>query len=285
MALNPTHKEVKVAVVQMVSSHHFEQNLLRVEPLIREAASHDVVAVFLPENFLLFANTNPRGFAELQQNTARGFLARLAAELKCWIFAGTLPMSHTRSGKPVKNGRVRAASLVFDDGGVEVARYDKIHMFDVDVKDNQKHYRESDVFEAGDSLDYIQTPFGCFGLTVCYDIRFPEVYQRLRDEGVQCYTIPSAFTKITGLVHFEILMRARAIENACFTISACQGGLHDSGRETYGNSMIVNPWGEILCRASTGEDIIYAEIDYQFLNEIRRNMPTHLQRKLSFLSN
>ena len=284
MALNSIHKEVKVAVVQMVSSQHFEQNLLGVEPLIREAASNDVVAVFLPENFFLFANENPRGFAELQQNNARDFLSRLAAELKCWIFAGTLPMSYTRDGEPVKNGRVRAASLVFSDEGIEVARYDKIHMFDVDVKDNQKRYRESDVFEAGDSLDYIQTPFGCFGLTVCYDIRFPEVYQRLRDKGVQCYTIPSAFTKVTGEAHFEILMRARAVENACFTIAACQGGVHDSGRETYGNSMIVNPWGEILCRASTGEEIIYSEIDYQVLNETRKNMPTHLQRKLSPIS-
>ncbi|MFT7688778.1 MAG: putative amidohydrolase [Candidatus Azotimanducaceae bacterium] len=285
MALNPFSGLVSVGVVQMVSSQFFEKNLIAADSFIREAAGNNVKAVFLPENFLLFANPNPREFAEAEQVNAKIFLSNLAAELKCWIFAGTLPMSYTSGGKSVLEPRVRAASLVFNDEGLEVARYDKIHMFDVDVADKQKRYRESDIFEAGDSLETVQTPFGRFGLTVCYDIRFPEVYQRLRDKDVQCFAIPSAFTKITGEAHFEVLMRARAVENFCFTIAACQGGTHDSGRETYGNSMVVNPWGETLCRASKGESIIYANLDYQMLEDARRNMPTHLQRKIGFDEN
>jgi predicted amidohydrolase len=285
MALNPFSGLVSVGVVQMVSSQFFEKNLIAADSFIREAAGNNVKAVFLPENFLLFANPNPREFAEAEQVNAKIFLSNLAAELKCWIFAGTLPMSYTSGGKSVLEPRVRAASLVFNDEGLEVARYDKIHMFDVDVAYKQKRYRESDIFEAGDSLETVQTPFGRFGLTVCYDIRFPEVYQRLRDKDVQCFAIPSAFTKITGEAHFEVLMRARAVENFCFTIAACQGGTHDSGRETYGNSMVVNPWGETLCRASKGESIIYANLDYQMLEDARRNMPTHLQRKIGFDEN
>jgi len=282
MALNPVTEVVKLGVIQMVSSQLFEKNLSAVEPLIREAAGNKVKAVFLPENFLLFANPNPRAFAEAEQAAAKRYLSNLAAELKCWIFAGTLPLSYDGDGHTILHSRVRAASLVFNDEGKEVARYDKIHMFDVEVADKQKRYRESDTFEAGKSLESIKTAFGHFGLTVCYDLRFPEVYQRLRNRGVECFTVPSAFTKPTGEAHFEILMRARAVENFCFAIAACQGGTHDSGRETYGNSMIVDPWGEILCRATTGECILYAELNYQMLEESRRKMPTHLQRKKDF---
>ncbi|MBL4681215.1 MAG: carbon-nitrogen hydrolase family protein [Pseudomonadales bacterium] len=273
---------VKIAAVQMLSSLSFDTNLKAADKLIRDAAEENVRAIFLPENFLIFANDNPRDFAESQSGQAISFVSDLAAELDCWIFAGTIPLATNLKGKSIGDNRVRAASLVFDQNGIQVARYDKIHMFDVDVADNQKQYRESNTFESGRNIVDVKTPFGNFGLSVCYDIRFPEVYRRLRDSEVRSFVIPSAFTRLTGKAHFEVLMRARAIEHFCFTIAACQGGRHDSGRETYGNSMIVSPWGEILSRAGEGEAVIFAALDYSEQDEVRKRMPVHLQRK-SFL--
>lgn len=283
MALNADQDKqalVKIAVVQMVSSFDFDINLKRADSLIREAAGNRVRAIFLPENFLIFANRNPRDFAESQSGEAISFVSNLAAELDCWIFAGTVPLATTTEGSNVEGNRVRAASLVFDQSGTQVGRYDKIHMFDVDVADNQKQYRESNAFESGTDIVDVKTPFGNFGLSVCYDIRFPEIYRQLRETEVRSFVIPSAFTCLTGEAHFEVLMRARAIEHFCFTIAACQGGHHDSGRDTYGNSMIVSPWGELLNRSGEGEAVICAELDYSEQDDIRKRMPVHSQRKI-----
>ena len=155
-----------------------------------------------------------------------------------------------------------------------------MHMFDVDVEDNQKHYMESDTFEPGKRLVCFGSPIGRVGLSVCYDIRFPELYRRLFADGALSMAIPSAFTRVTGAAHFEVLMRARAIENFAFTIAACQGGVHDSGRQTWGNSMVVGPWGDVLCRAGEGEDVVYARLDFEAQAQIRRDMPVDQQRRL-----
>ena len=273
----------KIALVQMVSSQEIDESLRRAKVLIRQAAATEAQAIFLPENFAALGNSTPKtiGKSEVSINgTIRHFVRQIANETSCWIFAGTLPISTRPDGTTIEDGRVRAASIVVDDKGQEVARYDKMHMFDVVVEDNQKRYVESETFEPGDHLQTVETPFGLFGLTVCYDIRFPEVYRELNRQGVRNLCIPSAFTTTTGAAHFEVLMRARAIENFCFTIAACQGGDHDSGRKTFGNSMVVSPWGEVIARAEMGEDVITVELDYEMQDQIRRDMPVHLQRRL-----
>ena len=273
----------RVALVQLVSSTSVEGNLRRVDSLVREAAGANVDAIFLPENFAALANPEPRSIGDAEAagtGPVRALVSSLAADLGCWIFAGTLPLSLRPDGTPVPGRRVRAASLVFDSTGAEVARYDKIHMFDVDVADNHKHYMESETFEPGSDVVCCDAPIGRVGLTVCYDIRFPELYRRLFAEGALSMTVPSAFTRVTGAAHFEVLMRARAVENFSFTIAACQGGVHDSGRETYGNSMVVGPWGDVLCRATTdGEAVVVAELDLTEQSRIRRDMPVDRQRR------
>ncbi len=285
--MNQSHRLVirktRIALVQMVSSQEIEKNLRRATVLIEQAAAEQVQAIFLPENFAALASPSPEtiGKAEASGNgPVQRFLQQISAQTNCWIFAGTVPVAARPDGTSIADGRIRAASMVFDNNGRLVARYDKIHMFDVVVEDNQKRYVESETFEPGNQLQTVETPFGLFGLTVCYDIRFPEVYRELHKQGVRSLCIPSAFTTTTGAAHFEVLMRARAIENFCFTIAACQGGDHDSGRKTYGNSMVVSPWGEVLARAGMGEEVITAELDYEMQDQIRRDMPVHLQRRL-----
>ena len=273
----------KIALVQMVSSQHVQTNLRRAEALIKQAASEDVAAIFLPENFAALGNPSPAkiGLAEIGINgPIREFIHGISREIGCWLFAGTIPLAIRPDGKPTAGDRMRAASIVVNDHGEEVARYDKIHMFDVVVDDSQRNYVESETYEHGDHLQTVDTPFGSFGLSVCYDIRFPEVYRELHARGVQNLVIPSAFTTVTGAAHFEVLMRARAIENFCFTIAACQGGDHDSGRRTFGNSMVVSPWGEVLAKAKPGEDVVTVELDYELQDKIRRDMPVNLQKRL-----
>ncbi|MBQ76643.1 MAG: hypothetical protein CMQ20_16680 [Gammaproteobacteria bacterium] len=274
----------RIAALQMVSRMDVQANLATVTQMVLKAAGNNVQAIFLPENFAALANADPRRIGLGEENSSgpiRNCLSGLARETGCWIFAGTMPVSIRPDGSPVETPRVRAASFVYDEGGQEVGRYDKMHMFDVDVADNHRHYIESETFEAGTEIFCTDSAIGQIGLSVCYDIRFPELYRKLFSLGARSFAIPSAFTEVTGKAHFEILMRSRAIENFCFTIASCQGGEHDSGRKTYGHSMVVGPWGEILARATTGEDILIAELDFDRQDEIRRDMPVHLQRKLS----
>ena len=273
---------IRIALIQMVSSMEVEKNLHRLSQLVENAASKDVEAVFLPENFAALASTNPRNIGSNEVDVSgpiRSYISNLARTFGIWIFAGTLPTTQRPDGSSVAPPRVRAASFAYDSSGAEVARYDKIHMFDVEVNDDQQHYVESRTFEPGEDVVSLDSPLGKIGLTVCYDIRFPELYRKLFVQGVRSFSIPSAFTAVTGEAHFEILMRSRAIENFCFTIAACQGGEHDSGRKTYGHSMVVGPWGEILARASSGEEVLIVELDFERQDEIRSAMPVHLQRK------
>lgn len=273
----------RIAVIQMRSSAALSENLPVIERLVKEAARDQVEAIFLPENFGALANPAPRSIGELESTPAgplRELLSTLAVETGSYIFAGTIPCSVRPDGSEVTDGRVRAASFVFNGEGVAIARYDKIHMFDVDVEDSHKHYLESATFEPGEEVVCVSTPIGKVGLSVCYDIRFPELYRLLLAKGAECFAIPSAFTRLTGAAHFEVLMRARAIENCAFTIAACQGGIHDSGRETYGHSMVISPWGEVLCRGGDDEEILYADLDLALLARIRRDMPVDKQRRV-----
>jgi nitrilase len=178
------------------------------------------------------------------------------------------------------DGRVAAASLVYDAGGKRVARYDKIHLFDVDIPGRAETYRESAHVAAGREPVVIETPLGKLGLTVCYDIRFPELFRRLSAAGAQIITVPSAFTGPTGRAHWETLLRARAIENLCYVIAPAQSGFHANGRETYGDSMIVDHWGAVLTRLPRGQGCVVADIDLNRQSEARMSFPALTHRVL-----
>lgn len=274
---------VRVALVQTVSSKRVAPNLDRLAALLNEAASTSPAAIFLPENFAALAADDPRAIGEAESTGSapiQVFCRTMAAELGCMIFAGTMPLAHRPDGSLVAGGRVRAASLVYGASGDEIARYDKMHMFDVDVGDNQGAYRESATFEPGEETVLVPCSFGRVGLSVCYDLRFPEFYRQLFEAGADMVAAPSAFTRVTGKAHFELLMRARAVENTSFMIAACQGGDHDSGRQTWGHSMVVGPWGDVLGELESGEGVLTVDLDLAELERIRREMPFKTQRRI-----
>ena len=273
----------RIGVVQMVSSQSVEPSLEAAGRLIARAAAQEVQAIFLPENFAALAAARPRdiGTAEATPDgPIRSFIADMARQHGVWIFAGTLPVAVRPDGAPVPDNRVRAASFVVDAHGHEVARYDKIHMFDVSVPDRQKTYLESATFEPGEDIVLVDSPVGRVGLSVCYDVRFPELYRRLFIAGATLITVPSAFTRVTGEAHFQLLVRARAVENSAFVVAACQGGIHNSGRETWGHSVVVDPWGRILGELGEGEDVLVVELDPAAQAQLRQDMPFISQRRL-----
>ncbi len=267
----------QVAAIQMASGPNISANLLEASRLISRAAAAGAGLVVLPENFALMGMSEfdkvrirePDGSGPIQE-----FLAYQATRNGVWLVGGTIPLIATHSQK------VRAACLVFDPTGTRVARYDKIHMFDVRVTESGENYTESDTIEAGDTPLVLDTPFGKLGLAVCYDLRFPELFRQLLEKGAEVLVIPSAFTAITGKAHWEILVRARAIENLCYVVAAAQGGYHLGGRETHGDSMIVGPWGVILDRLPRGSGFISTEIDHNSLESMRRNFPATQHRRL-----
>ncbi|MDA0977475.1 MAG: carbon-nitrogen hydrolase family protein [Proteobacteria bacterium] len=273
---------LRISLVQMVSSRAVDPNLTRAEALIAEAARSEPGAIFLPENFAALAADNPRTIGEAEADgtgPVLEFLREMAGRHQVWLFGGTCPVSVRPDGSHIEE-RVRAASFVINPRGEIAGRYDKIHMFDVDVADNQGAYRESDTFEPGDTVQWLDLPWGRVGLSVCYDLRFPELYRQLFENRVDLVAVPSAFTEVTGEAHFELLVRARAVENTCFMVAACQGGVHDSHRRTHGHSMIVSPWGEVLGELGKGEGVLTTVLDYGDLERIRREMPFRSQRKL-----
>jgi len=277
---NPVNK---IAAIQMNSSDSKKDNLETVARLVEEAAFiHKAGLVLLPENFALFDGKAALdlGLQESEGNgEIRGFISSLAKKYCIWIIAGSIPCA-SRPDKSLIDGRVRSACWVFDDTGVEVSRYDKIHLFDVDVDDSHGSYRESQQFEAGINPQIVDTPAGKVGLSICYDLRFPQLYSWLAGAGAQILTVPAAFTFKTGEAHWLLLLRARAVENQCYVIAANQTGVHSKGRETWGHSMIIDPWGEVIVCAEEGEGVISAEINLQTLSDIRSAMPVLKHRKL-----
>lgn len=278
-----------VAVVQLVSTADVERNLLAAGKLIRDAASAGATLVLLPENFAVLDGGPLSQFAEREGDITallQRFLTEQAKSNQVFLIAGTMPMI-TRPLRPgqsevetIIDGRVRPASLVYNPAGAMIARYDKMHLFDVRVEDKQAQYSESKSFEAGDQVVWVDTPMGRIGLSICYDLRFPELYRRLLEGGAQILTVPSAFTKVTGEAHWEVLLRARAIENQCYVLAANHGGVHNDKRETFGHSMIVDPWGRILAQVDTGEGFACAEIDLDALHALRTKMPVQSHRRL-----
>ncbi len=271
-----------VACIQMASSPNIGANLLEAERLIEEAVSQHARLVVLPENFALMGKSE-HDKVEARETPGSGaiqsFLAEQSARHGVWLVGGTIPLVADADDK------VRAACLVFDDQGKQVARYDKIHLFDVALVDSGEQYTESDTIEPGDEIVVIDSPFGRMGISVCYDLRFPELYRKQLDQGLEILVVPSAFTAITGRAHWEVLVRARAIENLCYVIAPDQGGYHLNGRETYGHSMIVDPWGTVLNSLSRGPGVVCADIELGRLQSARRNFPSIAHRRLQCLDN
>lgn len=261
---------MKVAAIQMCSSHQLEHNLQQAKYLLEEAAGKGAKLVVLPEMFPMIglAPNDRVSIAEaFGVGKIQDFLAHQAKALGIWIVGGTIPISADDSTK------VRAACIVYDHQGSVVARYDKIHLFDVVISDNES-YQESATIEPGDQAMVVNTPVGKLGLAVCYDIRFPNLFTQLFKQGAQLLAIPAAFTVKTGEAHWQLLIRSRAVENFCYVIGAAQGGLHSSGRQTYGHSIIVDPWGSVIAeKLDSHPGVILAEVDLNYLSHIRKNIP------------
>ncbi|UCC13834.1 MAG: carbon-nitrogen hydrolase family protein [Gammaproteobacteria bacterium] len=268
--------QARVAAIQMVSSADVESNLMQAGQLLSEAARSGVQLAVLPENFACMPvresqrleSAEPDGDGPIQR-----FLSRQARALGLWLVGGTIPLRSEEEFRPA------AATLVFDDTGRRLARYDKIFLFDVAVPGRSESYRESDGIRPGRKRVVIDSPVGRLGLAVCYDLRFPELFRAMLESGLQTIALPAAFTAATGQDHWEILVRARAVENLCWVIAAGQGGRHDGGRETFGDSMIVDPWGAVNARLEHGPGVVVADIDLARQAEIRSRFPALEHRR------
>lgn len=264
---------VKVAAIQMASGPKVSANLSEAGRLIEKAAAAGAKLVVLPEYFAIMGleDTDKVKVAEKEgTGVIQRFLSRTAKEHAIWLIGGTIPLQCEIEGK------IRNSCLVYDDNGKQVARYDKIHLFGLDL--GNEHYHEEKTIDAGDQIVTLETPFGKIGLSVCYDLRFPELFRAMKD--VDIIVLPSAFTETTGKAHWETLVRARAIENLCYVIASAQGGYHLSGRETHGNSMIVDPWGVILDRLPRGSGIVMAGINTAYQKSLRKSLPALKHKKI-----
>lgn len=258
------------AVVQMSSTGEVTENLDTAGRLLAEARKGGAVLAVLPENFALMGRKESDKLAAAEQPGSGPIQERLSAtarELGLWIIAGTIPL------QVPGDTRVAAASVVFDAAGRQVARYDKIHLFDVDLPGKNERYRESATMAPGHTPVVVKTPIGKVGLAVCYDVRFPELFRQLERQGAEIFSLPAAFTAPTGLAHWEVLLRARAVENLAFMLASAQSGLHANGRETYGDSLIVDPWGKVIERRPAGPGVVLAEIDLTQQQELRARFP------------
>ena len=266
-----------VAAIQMTSSHVVADNLASAGALLREAKDAGALVACLPENFSFIGlkDADKLQVAEADgDGPVQAFLSDTARRLNMWILGGTLVIRTNDSS------RVANSSLLIDADGKRVARYDKIHLFDVTVPGRDEPYRESNHVLPGRSPVIADTPVGKLGLSVCYDMRFPELYRELVSQGAEWLAMPAAFTVPTGRAHWETLLRARAIENLCYVVAPAQFGTHTSGRETYGDTLIVDYWGQVLSRLAKGTGVITADIDLSAQAESRARFPALDNRQL-----
>jgi nitrilase len=268
----------KVAAIQMTSGADVARNLDDAARMLRGARAQGALIAALPENFAFMGldEADKVAVAEVQgDGPIQSFVAKMARDLGLWIVAGTIPL------RAEEDTRVAASCLVYDSQGVPAARYDKIHLFDVDIPGKVERYRESASVRPGSTPVCVDTPAGRLGLTVCYDLRFPELFRRLLTMGAEWFCMPSAFTAPTGRAHWETLVRARAIENLSCIVAPAQSGYHENGRETYGDSMIVDCWGRVLARLPRGTGVIAADIDLPRQRDVRHNFPSIAHRRLT----
>lgn len=263
----------RIAAVQMVSGPDIAQNLRDADRLVAEAAARGARLVALPEYFPLISGDETdkvRAREKEGEGPLQDFLRETALRHKVWLVGGSIPLE---ASVPEK---VRNSCLVFDDVGRRVARYDKIHLFG--FRRGTEQYDESRTIEAGGEAVAFDSPVGCVGLSICYDLRFPELYRSMGP--VDLLVVPAAFTHTTGQAHWELLLRARAVENLCYVLASAQGGTHPSGRRTWGDSMVVDPWGAVLERLAQGPGVVTAEIDPTRIAELRASLPALAHRKL-----
>jgi predicted amidohydrolase len=277
--MNIPHSQAPLAAaIQLSSVADRDANLAAAGRLLRQAAEQGVVLAVLPENFS-FMGAKERDKLAIAESDGQGpiqdFLAATARELKLWIVAGTVPLA-----VPGDEGKVYAASLVYDAQGRRAARYDKIHLFDVELPGGEK-YHESNTIARGElNPVVVDTPVGRLGLSVCYDLRFPELYRALAQQGAEVLCVPAAFTARTGQAHWEALLRARAIENQCYLIAPGQHGVHAGGRATWGHSLVIDPWGEILAQQAEGDGVVIAPLPRARLQQVRSSFPALTHRRL-----
>jgi predicted amidohydrolase len=259
----------RVGLVQMRSGRDVARNLADAEALVREAARQGAHYVQTPEITTLMETERVRLFAAIRPeegNPAIAHFSGLARELGLWLHLGSMAVL-------LGSGRIANRSLLFTPAGGVAARFDKIHMFDVELPGGES-YRESKNYQPGNAGVLADLPWGTLGLTVCYDLRFPHLYRALAQAGADFLAIPSSFTRKTGEAHWHVLMRARAIENGCFVFAAAQAGKHEAGRETYGHSIVVSPWGEVLADAGAGTGVVVADVNPKEVQEARQRIPS-----------
>lgn len=264
---------MKLAAVQMISGPEVAPNLATAGHLIAEAAEQGAQLVALPEYFPLIGASDSERLAAREVDGSgpiQQFLAAAAKRHGIWLIGGSIPL---RADDPAK---LRNSCLVFGPDGQRVARYDKVHLFG--FHKGEESYDESLTIEAGDRLAAFDAPCGRVGLGICYDLRFPEFFRALGE--VNLLILPAAFTETTGRAHWEILLRARAIENQCYLLASAQGGRHPGGRMTHGNSMLISPWGEVLARMDKGEGVVLGELEIDRLTDARESLPALRHRKL-----
>lgn len=256
----------RIAAIQMASGPVVEGNVAEADRLIEMAAIQGASLVALPEHWALMGHKDTDKVAAREKpgkGPIQDFLSNAAKRHKVWLIGGSIPLEASVADK------VRNTSLLYDDQGKCVARYDKVHLFGLDM--GQEKFNESKTIEPGDKIVVVDTPFGKLGMSVCYDLRFPELYRAMKQ--VDIIAIPSAFTETTGRAHWEALIRARAIENMAYVIAPAQGGYHRSGRETHGDSMIVDPWGVVMDRLSRGSGIVIAGMNPSYQASLRKGLP------------
>jgi predicted amidohydrolase len=259
----------RAGLVQMCTGRDVDRNVAEASALVREAAGKGARYVQTPEITTLMETERARLFAAVRAeagNPAIASFASLARELGIWLHVGSM-------GVLLGNGKIANRSLLFSPEGAIAARFDKLHMFDVDLPGGES-YRESKNYQAGSAGVLAELPWGTLGLTVCYDLRFPQLYRALAKGGADFLAIPSSFTRPTGAAHWHVLMRARAIENGAFVLAAAQAGRHESGRETYGHSLVVSPWGEVIAEAGAEVGVIVADIDPAEVAKARARIPS-----------
>ena len=267
--MSSADKTFRAALVQMRCGRTPEPNLDAAEALIRQAASGGADYILTPENTSLMELSTRKLFASIQPEEGNPAVERfraLAKELGVWLHIGSIAVR-------LSDSKAANRSLLMTPQGEIAARYDKIHMFDVDLPGGES-YRESKNFQSGDKAVLADLPWGRLGLTTCYDLRFPALYRSLAKAGADFLSVPSAFTKQTGEAHWHVLLRARAIETGCFVFAAAQGGDHEVGRATYGHSLIVSPWGEVVSEAGVEPDVIFADIDPALVSDARSRIPS-----------
>ncbi|NVK20169.1 MAG: carbon-nitrogen hydrolase family protein [Methylocystaceae bacterium] len=260
---------LKAACIQVNASADMDKNIQTATTMIRDAAAKGASLICTPENVSMMEfggqNVIAASFAQDDHPALKAFQA-LAQELKVWLLLGSLAIK-------LDNGKVANRSLLLNDQGEIAGQYDKIHLFDVDLAGGES-YRESNTFDGGDQATLVSTPWGKLGMSICYDVRFPHLYRDYGQAGAKIMTVPAAFTRQTGRAHWKVLLRARAIENGCFIIAPGQCGVHKGDRETYGHSLIINPWGEVLSEGGDDPCVLVSELNMDEVEAAHAKVPS-----------